>query len=73
MLNKITAKDNYPLSVIEAQIHALQGKQYFSSLNLKDGFHHIEVAEDSIKYTAFVTPFGQYEYLKMRLRDSSVT
>lgn len=32
---------------------------------LRDGFHHIKVAEDSIKYTAFVTPFGQYEYLKM--------
>jgi len=23
------------------------------------------MVEDSIKYTAFVTPFGQYEYLKM--------
>jgi len=32
---------------------------------LKDGFHHVRMAEDSIKYTAFVTPFGQYEYLKM--------
>lgn len=64
-LNKITARDNYPLPVIEDQINALQGKQYFSLLDLKDGFHHVNVAEDSVKYTAFVTPFGQYEYLKM--------
>lgn len=56
-LNKVTAKDNYPLPVIEDQINALQGKRYFS-LNLKDGFHHIGVAEESVKYTAFVTPFG---------------
>lgn len=64
-LNKITARDNYPLPIIEEQINALRGKRYFSLLDLKDGFHHIDVAEDSIKYTAFVTLFGQYEYLKM--------
>jgi len=63
-LNKITTRDNYPLPIIEEQINALQGG-YFSLLDLKDGFHHVRMAEDSIKYTAFVTPFGQYEYLKM--------
>ena len=64
-LNKITTRDNYPLPIIEDQINALQGKRYFSSLDLKDGFHHVGVAEDSIKYTAFITPFGQFEYLRM--------
>lgn len=65
VLNKITAKDNYPLPIIEEQIDALYGKRCFSLLDLKDGFHHVYMSEDSIKYTAFVTPFGQYEYLKM--------
>lgn len=64
-LNKITAKDNYPLPIIEDQIDSLRGKRYFSLLDLKDGFHHVHMSEDSIKYTAFVTPFGQYEYVKM--------
>jgi len=67
-LNKITAKDNYPLPIIEEQIEALYGKRHFSLLDLKDGFHHVYMSEDSIKYTAFVTPFGQYEYLKMPFR-----
>ncbi|XP_011165440.1 uncharacterized protein LOC105199865 [Solenopsis invicta] len=58
ILNKITARDNYPLPVIEDQINALHGKRFFTSLDLKDGFHHVFVAEDSIKYTAFITPFG---------------
>lgn len=40
-------------------------KKYFTALDLKDGFHHIHVAEESVKYTAFVTPFGQFEYVKM--------
>lgn len=64
-LNKITAKDNYPLPIIEEQIDALYGKCFFSLLDLKDRFRHVYMSEDSIKYTAFVTPFGQYEYLKM--------
>ena len=65
-LNKITARDNYPLPIyIEEQINALQGKRYFTSFDLKDGFHHVYMNEESIKYTAFITPFGQYEYLRM--------
>jgi len=65
VLNKITARDNYPLSIIEEQINVLQGKSYFTSLDLKDGFHHVYIDKDSIKYTAFITPFGQFEYTRM--------
>ncbi|XP_011873545.1 PREDICTED: uncharacterized protein LOC105565169, partial [Vollenhovia emeryi] len=64
-LNKITARENYPLPIIEEQVEALAGKRYFTSLDLKEGFHHVNVHDDSIKYTAFITPFGQFEYLKM--------
>lgn len=55
-LNKVTTKDNFPFLVIEDQIDMLRDKRYFTLL--KNGFHHINVTEDSIKYTAFVTPFG---------------
>lgn len=64
-LNKITIKDRYPLPLVEDQIDQLSGKLYFTSLDLKDGFHHIPIAESSIKFTSFVTPDGQYEYLKL--------
>ena len=64
-LNKITLRDNYPLPLIEDQIDKLRDKKYFTLLDLKDGFHHIPIAENSVKYTAFITTFGQYEYLKM--------
>ncbi|XP_036141752.1 uncharacterized protein LOC105830451 [Monomorium pharaonis] len=64
-LNKIMAQENYPLPVIEEQIEALEGKKYFTFLDLKEGFHHVNVHEDSIKYTAFITAFGQFEYVKM--------
>lgn len=65
ILNKVIARDNYPLPIIEDQLEALNNKKYFSTLDLKDGFHHVSVAEDSIKYTSFVIPVGQFEWLKM--------
>lgn len=64
-LNKYIAKDNYPIPVIEDQINVLKNKRYFSILDLKDGFYHIRMAEESMPYTAFVTPFGQFEFTKM--------
>lgn len=38
----------------------------FTTLDLKNGFFHVSMDEDtrSIKYTAFVTPNGHYEFLK---------
>ncbi|XP_076278424.1 uncharacterized protein LOC143208164 [Lasioglossum baleicum] len=64
-LNKVTLRDNFPLPLIEDQLDLLEGKKYFTSLDLKDGFFHIRMDEESIKYTSFVTPLGQYEYVRM--------
>ncbi|KAL4123094.1 hypothetical protein QTP88_015324 [Uroleucon formosanum] len=64
-LNKITVKDNFPAPLIDDQLDRLKGKQIFTSLDLKNGFHHVRMNEASIPYTSFVTPVGQYEYLRM--------
>jgi len=64
-LNKITIKDNFPAPLIDDHLDRLKGKRIFSCLDLQNGFHHIRVAESSIKYTAFITPMGQFEYLRM--------
>lgn len=64
-LNKITVKDKIPLPHIDDLITSLIEKMYFSALDLKSGFHHVLLEEDSIKYTAFVVPDGQYEYVRM--------
>ena len=64
-LNKITVKDNFPAPLIDDQIDKLKNKKYFSHLDLKNGFHHVRMNEKSIPFTSFVTPLGQFEYLKM--------
>lgn len=64
-LNKITVKDNFPTERIDDQIDELRDQSWFISLDLKDGFYHVPIAVDSIKYTSFVTPDGQYEFLRM--------
>lgn len=64
-LNKYLIKDRYPLPLIDDNLDLLRGKKYFTCLDLKDGFHHIYVADDSVKYTSFTTPLEQFEYLKL--------
>lgn len=64
-LNKITIKDNFPSPLIDDQIDSLKTKKYYSLIDLRNGFHHVRMSPSSIPYTSFVTPLGQYEYLKM--------
>ncbi|XP_011859227.1 PREDICTED: uncharacterized protein LOC105556736 [Vollenhovia emeryi] len=64
-LNKITTRDNFPTQLIDDNLDCLKDKGLFSILDLKDGFHHVKMHEESIKFTSFVTPLGQYEYLYM--------
>lgn len=64
-LNKVKIRDNFPLPLIEDCIEYITGKKWFTLLDLKDGFFHVEIDEETIPYTSFVTPLGQYEYLRM--------
>lgn len=63
-LNKHTERYNFPLPRMDDVIDRLSGKKWFTCLDLKDGFHQMRHSENSIKYTAFGTPDGFYEYLR---------
>ena len=41
----------------------LKGAQVFSTIDLRSGYHHIALGKDSRSKTAFVMPFGKYEFL----------
>ncbi|XP_076283962.1 uncharacterized protein LOC143210721 [Lasioglossum baleicum] len=64
-LNHNTVPDRFPLPLIQDQIARLADTNYLTCLDCASGFNLIPVHPDSIELTAFVTPDGQYEYLKM--------
>ena len=41
----------------------LKGAKVFSTIDLRSGYHHITLGKSSRAKTAFVTPFGKYEFL----------
>jgi hypothetical protein len=63
-LNSKIIKDRYPLPVIEDQLDKLCSSRVFTTIDLKNGFFHVPIEESCTKYTSFVTPSGQYEFLK---------
>ena len=53
----------HPLPKSDKMYAKLKGAQVFSTLDLRSGYHHIALGKDSRAKTAFVTPFGKYEFL----------
>ena len=64
-LNKITTTYAWPMPRFEDIYAKLRKAKFYTTLDLRPGYHHIALDKDSIKKTAFVTTFGKYEYLKV--------
>lgn len=64
-LNKITKKYAHPLPYVHDEIQRAAGHKFFAFLDLENGFWHIRMNDTDREKTAFVTPFGIYEWLVM--------
>ena len=64
-LNKVTRKFVWSMPKVEDIFSQLNGVKYFSTLDLRARYHHIELTTDSIPKMAFTSPFGKYEYIKV--------
>ena len=64
-LNAKTIPDAYPLPRIDDSLDALGGAKLFSTLDLASGYHQVAMSETDREKTAFITPFGLFEYLRM--------
>ena len=64
-LNKVTRKFTWPMPKVEDIFSKLDGATYFMTLDLHAGYHHIPLDKSSIPKTAFNSPFGKYEYIKV--------
>ena len=65
-LNQKTKKDAYALPRIEESLDCLASNQYLSVIDMKSGFHHVEILEEHKERTTFTLgPLGLYEYNMM--------
>ena len=64
-LNERTVPDAYPLPNINEILDQLGGAKYFSVFDLASGFHQIPMKPEDAPKTAFSTPHGHYEFVRM--------
>ncbi|GBN65239.1 Retrovirus-related Pol polyprotein from transposon 297 [Araneus ventricosus] len=64
-LNEITIKDSYPLPRIDDILDALNGSQWFSTLDLKSGYWQVEIQPEDKGKTAFTTGQGLWQFKVM--------
>ncbi|GJX91991.1 putative reverse transcriptase domain-containing protein [Tanacetum coccineum] len=64
-LNKLTVKNRYPLPRIDDLFDQLQGSNVYSKIDLRSGYHQLQVREEDIPKTAFRTRYGHYEFQVM--------
>lgn len=71
-VNEVTKADSYPLPNINDTLDLLSGAKYFTTLDLYSAYYQIGLHEESIPKTAFCTPNGLWEYVKvpMGLKNS---
>ena len=64
-LNLVTVADPAPVTTAEDLFGKLGKCQHYSTIDLSKGYWQISVAEEDIHKTAFVTPDGCHEFLRM--------
>ncbi|KAL5497103.1 hypothetical protein EMCRGX_G013508 [Ephydatia muelleri] len=64
-LNAVTKKDAQPLPRIDKTLDVLGSARWFSCLDLTSGYWQVEVAPEDCEKTAFVTPYGLFQFRVM--------
>ena len=64
-LNKVTRKFTWPMPKVEDIFSKLNRATYFTTFDLRVGYHHIPLDKPSIPKMAFKSSFGKFEYVKV--------
>ena len=64
-VNSKTIPDSHPLPRIQDALDSLYGKRWFSLLDQSNAYHQAYIHPNSRHITAFVTPWGLYEWVRI--------
>jgi hypothetical protein len=64
-LNSITLKSKFPVPIFDQLMDELAHAKWFSTLDLRAGFHQILLQPGEEQKTTFQTHLGQYEFRVM--------
>ena len=70
-LNNKIISDGHPLPRVQDAIDSLNGKKWFSLLHQQKAYHQIYRDPESCPLTAFITPWGLYECVRVPFGLSS--
>jgi hypothetical protein len=62
-LNRISVKKSYGIPNIDESLERLHGSSYFTTLDLKSGYHQMRLNPEDIPKTSFNTRLGKFEWL----------
>ena len=64
-LNQAVQREHYPLPTIEDISTRLEGAKVFTKCDVRNGFWHVQLDEESSYLTTFHTPFGRYRWKRL--------
>lgn len=64
-LNKFVCNDQHNIPTIDELGLKLKNKSIYTVLDLKEGFYHVPLENDSMKICTFSTPFGKYCFKRL--------